>query len=181
MDTPLQVIFRGMEPSDAVRTRIEEKAARLEKIFDRITSCRVVVELPHRHRSKGKLFNVTLDIGVPGDKIVVARSPSEDHAREDIYVALRETFETAQRRLEEYARKRKGVVKTHEMPSVGKVIRLLPAQDCGFIATPEGREIYFHRNAVLSGFDTLAEGAAVRFVEERGDEGPQASTVEVTG
>ena len=178
METPLQVVFKGMDPSDAVRTRIEERAAKLEKIFDRITSCRVVVELPHRHRTKGKLFNITIDIVVPGDQIIVTRGPTANHAREDVYVAIRDAFNTAQRQLEEFARKIKGLVKTHEETPTGKVKSVLPGQDCGFIETSEGREIYFHRNSVLTGFDRLQVGDSVRFSEEMGDKGPKASTVQ---
>ncbi|HEX6203170.1 MAG TPA: cold shock domain-containing protein, partial [Thermoanaerobaculia bacterium] len=52
----------------------------------------------------------------------------------------------------------------------------------GFIAADDGREIYFHKNAVLPpGFDEIAVGSRVRFHEEQGNEGPQASTVEILG
>ena len=67
MQAPLQIVFRGMETSKAVRENIEERVEKLERIFDRIISCRVVVELPHRHQSKGKLFNITIDLSVPAD------------------------------------------------------------------------------------------------------------------
>ncbi len=181
METPLQVTFRGMDPSEAVRTNIEEKVEKLERVFDRITSCRVVVELPHRHKSKGKLFEINIELVVPGDVIVVNRTPSEAHAREDIYVALRDAFNTTRRQLEDYARKRRKEVKTHREPPRAKVVRLFEEQDYGFLQTPDGREIYFHRNSVIDGFDRLEVGSEVRFVEGRGEEGPQASTVERLG
>jgi len=108
MQTPLQITVRGTDHSDALEAHIRDKVDKLEEFFDHITSCRVVVELPHKHQNQGKQFNVRIDIGVPGSEIVVNR----DHA-EDVYVALRDAFDAAKRKLEDYARKLRGDVKTH--------------------------------------------------------------------
>jgi ribosomal subunit interface protein len=108
MQTPLQITIRDMEHSDALETHIRDKVAKLEEFSSHITSCRVVVEIPHKHQHQGKQFNVRIDIGVPGSEIVVNR----DHA-EDVYVALRDAFDAAKRQLEDYARKIRGDVKTH--------------------------------------------------------------------
>jgi len=60
------------------------------------------------------------------------------------------------------------------------VVRLFPNARYGFLKTPDGREIYFHRNSVLhDDFERLAIGTEVRFDEEEGDKGPQASSVQV--
>jgi len=109
MQIPLQITIRDMEHSDALETHIRDKANKLDEYFDRIMSCRVVVEMPHKHHHQGKQFNVRIDIGVPGSEIVVNR----DHA-EDVYVALRDAFDSAKRQLEDYARKIRGDVKTHQ-------------------------------------------------------------------
>lgn len=109
MQTPLQITIRDLEPSEALETRIREKAQKLEEFFKHIVSCRVVVESPHKHHHQGKQFNVRIDIGVPGNEIVVNR----DH-HEDVYVALRDAFDAAKRQLEDYARKTRGDIKTHE-------------------------------------------------------------------
>jgi len=109
MQVPLQITIRGIEHSEALETHIRDKVDKLEEFFDHITSCRVVVELPHKHHQQGKQFNVRLDIGVPGSEIVVNR----DHA-EDVYIALRDAFAAAKRKIEDYARKIRGDVKTHE-------------------------------------------------------------------
>ncbi len=109
MQIPLQITTRGIQHSEALETHIRDRVNKLEKFFDRITSCRVVAELPHKHHSQGKQFNVRIDIGVPGNEIVV----NHDHA-EDIYVALNDAFDAAQRKLEDYAHKLRGDVKTHE-------------------------------------------------------------------
>ncbi|MGB1547306.1 MAG: HPF/RaiA family ribosome-associated protein, partial [Alphaproteobacteria bacterium] len=66
METPLQISFRNMDPSEAVEANVREKAEKLERFFDRITSCRVVIEAPHRHHHKGKLYNVLTPAGDPG-------------------------------------------------------------------------------------------------------------------
>ncbi len=109
MKIPLQITIRGIEHSDALETHIRDKADKLDEFFDRIMSCRVVVEVPHKHHHQGKQFTVRIDIGVPGSEIVVNR----DHA-EDVYVALRDAFDAAKRQLEDYARKIRGDVKTHQ-------------------------------------------------------------------
>ena len=109
MQTPLQITIRDVEHSEALETHIRGKVEKLEEFFKSIISCRVVVEMPHKHHHQGKQFNVRIDIGVPGSEIVVNR----DHA-EDIYVALRDAFDAAKRQLEDYARKIRGDIKTHE-------------------------------------------------------------------
>jgi ribosomal subunit interface protein len=109
VQTPLQITVRNIEHSDALETRIRDKAQKLEEFCKHIMSCRVVVEAPHKHHHQGKQFNVRIDIGVPGNEIVV----NHDH-HEDVYVALRDAFNAAKRQLEDYARKIRGDVKTHE-------------------------------------------------------------------
>lgn len=109
MQSPLQITIRDMEHSEALETHIRAKAEKLEEFFSHITSCRVLIEVPHKHHRQGKQFNVRLDIGVPGGEIAVNR----DHA-EDVYVALRDAFDAAKRKLEDYARKLRGDIKTHE-------------------------------------------------------------------
>lgn len=109
MQTPLQITIRNIEPSEALEARIRDKAQKLEQFFKHILSCRVVVESPHKHHHQGKQFNVRIDIGVPGNELVVNR----DH-HEDVYVALRDAFDAAKRQLEDYARITRGDIKTHE-------------------------------------------------------------------
>lgn len=112
MQIPMQITIRDMEHSEALETHIREKAQKLEEFFSHIMSCRVVVDMPHKHHHQGKQFNVRIDIGVPGNEIVVNR----DHA-EDVYVAVRDGFNAAKRQLEDYARKIRGDVKTPEAKS----------------------------------------------------------------
>lgn len=108
MEIPLQVSLHGIEPSDAVQSAIREKARKLERFFDHITSCRVVLELDGRHQHQGKQFRARVDLTVPGREIVVTR---EHH--EDVQVALREAFADARRQLEDHVRIQRGDVKHH--------------------------------------------------------------------
>lgn len=182
MELPLQVTFRDMEPSAAVEERIRERADRLDRFHKHIMGCRVVVEAPHRHHHQGKLFHVRIDITVPGHELVVNRDPPQNHGHEDVYVAIRDAFDAAQRQLDTLSRKSRGEVKVHEEPSVAQVTRLMASEGYGFLTTPDGREIYFHKNSLLDGnFARLEVGTPVRFVEELGEKGPQASTVHVLG
>ena len=109
MQTPLQITVRDVDHSEALESHIRDKAKKLEEVNNRIMSCRIVVEVPHKHHHQGKQFNVRIDIGMPGSEIVVNR----DH-HEDVYVAVRDAFDAARRQLEDYARKVRGDVKTHE-------------------------------------------------------------------
>ena len=180
MQSPLQITFRHMPSSDAVAARIQERAAELERFFDRIISCRVVVECRHPRRQQGNLFRVRVDLKVPGNEIVVGRDPAAHHAHEDVHVAIHDAFDAARRLLEDHVRQGRGDVKLHAVPYHGRIARLLPEQNCGFIVSAEGNEIYFHRNSVVNGgFEKLAVGDEVRFVAQHSEsaEGPQASTV----
>ena len=129
-----------MEPSDAVTARIEAEAAKLDTFFDRITSCRVVVEAPHRHHKWGELFHIRIELGVPGTELLVSHEPTphttlshDDEAvlrkhieihpeHKDVYVAIRDAFASARRRMQDYVKRLRGEVKTHRQslpPGIG--------------------------------------------------------------
>ena len=178
MEVPPKITYRNMQPSEAIELRIQERIQKLERLYGRMIGCQVAVEAPHRHHRHGKIFRVRVHASLPGGEIIAGRDPAEHHAHEDVYVAIRDAFDAAERRLEDHARRQRGAVKSHEPPPTGRVARLFPGDGYGFLATHDGREIYFHRNSVLNGgFDSLEVGAVVRFAEELGDEGPQATTV----
>jgi cold shock CspA family protein/ribosome-associated translation inhibitor RaiA len=166
--------------SEAVEAAIREKAAKLDEFCDDIMSCRVMVESPHQHRHKGKLYHLRIDLTVPGDEIVIRRDPREDSTHEDVYVVIRDAFDAAKRQLEDYVRRRRGDVKTHPTLLQATVFRMFPSQDYGFLRTPDGREIYFHRNSLIDAdFNDLDPGTEVHYVEEEGQQGPQAASVTV--
>ncbi len=183
MQIPLIVTFRDIEHSDAIENAIREKAAKLERFHDRITSCRVVISAPHQHNHQGTIYHVNIEVTVPGGgDLVVSREPEKNHAHEDAYVAVRDAFKALEKQLDKKAKVQRGAVKTHEGPPGGLVTAIIPTQDHGFITAEDGRNIYFHRNSVINeDFDKIAEGTPVWFNEEMGDKGPQASTVHVIG
>jgi len=178
MQEPLRIAFRNMEPPIGAEEEVRERAAELERFFDRIIACNVVVEAHHHHHRQGNLYHIRIELVVPEREIVVRREPSEHHAHEDLHVAIRDAFDAAQRQIQDHARAMRGDVKTHTVPTIGQIVRLFP--DYGFLVSDTGDEIYLHRNAVIGrGFDQLREGDKVRYVvhEGEGEQGPQASTV----
>jgi ribosomal subunit interface protein len=175
MDLPLQITARDIGLTDAIKTEIAERAEKLDKFYDRIMRCKVMVECPKRHQNDGKLYNLRIVIKVPGAELTVKRELNKD-----LYVAIRDAFDAARRKLEDFAREQRGVVKHHEEPPRGRISALFTEKGYGFLTTPEGNEVYFHKNSVLNkDFDKLKVGAEVRFAEEQGEKGPQASTVTV--
>jgi len=181
MQIPLQITFHHGPPSRALEANIRQLVDELETFFDGIVSCRVSIEAPNHHHHQGQLYRVHIEIGVPGTHIIVGRSPDEHAAHADAYIALRDAFRAARRQLEDYVRHLRGDVKSHVAPPHGRVVHLEPDLGYGRLATEDGREVYFHRNSVIGGIERLQLGAEVRFHEEPGDKGPQASTVEPIG
>jgi ribosome-associated translation inhibitor RaiA/cold shock CspA family protein len=180
MILPLQITFRHMDPSPALEARIRELAARFDRFSEHIMRCHVIIEpLPH-HQHQGALYDFRIDITLPGAEIAIRHARPADHAHEDPYVALRDAFRAARRKLEDYERKRRGDVKSHVQPALGWICELDTEHDSGRIETEDGRLIYFYQHSMVGDrFQDLRPGTKVRFVEEAGDLGPQASTVQV--
>jgi cold shock CspA family protein len=182
-----------MHASAAVAARLQEEADKLERYFDRITSCRVIVEARHRHHRRGDPFHIRIELGVPGKELVVTHEPTlkqevqgEWHKHlevegphKDVYVAIRDAFRAMRRQLKDYVHSSlRHDVKTHHTAPHAKVSKLFPKEGYGFIETPDGREIYFHKNSVLnSGLDHLEIGDDVIFSEEPGDKGPRVTSI----
>ena len=182
MQLPLQISFRDFPPSEAIETKIRQQAEKLNRFHDRIISCRVVVEAPHRHHRQGNIYHVRIDLTVPQGELVINRNPSQNHAHEDLYVAIRDAFAAARRRLQSYGAVQRKETKVHEIPSHGRVISLLPEDGYGFIETSEGDEVYFHQNSLLNcTLRDLQLGSEVRLCEHIGDKGLQASSVRLIG
>ncbi|HEY0945011.1 MAG TPA: HPF/RaiA family ribosome-associated protein [Opitutaceae bacterium] len=131
MILPVQITFRNLSPSPAVEARIRAEAGKLNRYFERITSCRVIVEAPHRHQKGGAPYRIRIELGVPRAVLVVKHEPSlhdelahsdrgrrlkhlePNAAHKDMYVSIRDAFDIARRRLEDYARRLRGDVKSH--------------------------------------------------------------------
>ena len=182
MQVPLQIRFVNTDSSPTVENAIRDGAKTLGRFAEHIVSCRVNVEAPHGRHRKGQIYHIVIDVRMPGGEIIASRDPSQHHAHEDVYVALRDAFKAARRQLQDHVRVNRGKVKSHDVPAHGKILEIHPDESYGRIETPDGRLIYFHRNSLLGAdFDHLEAGADVRFHEEQGDEGPQASSVSLIG
>ena len=180
MEPSIQITFQAVPPSDALEGAVREEAAALQRYFDRITNCHVTVSEPHRHQHQGRLYRVKIHMAVPGDELVVDHEHGLHRGHEDPYLAVREAFHAARRELEDYVRRMRGAVKHHKERPQGRIVRLVPWEDCGFIQTSEGAELYFHRNSLLHGdFESLRVGDEVTFADEHAENGPNAKSVRV--
>lgn len=109
-----EITFRNMEPSEAIEERVSERVTWLQRHYDRLTHVRVLVEAPHRAHHKGKIYHVKINVGVPGKPdLVINHEPEVNHAHEDVYVAIRDAFDAARRRLQDVHDIRGGKTKTH--------------------------------------------------------------------
>ena len=176
MDIPLQITTRNIELSEPVKEDLRKRTMKLNTFFSRIIRCRVTVEVPHRYKKQdlnAVEYNVRIDMTVPGKEIVIKKRPDRD-----LDIAVREAFDAAKRKLEDYATRLRGDVKQHSVSPHGIVTSVFPTGRYGFLSTEDGREIYFHENSVLDkNFRSLKAGSSVRYNEEMGEKGPQASTV----
>ncbi|ESR25466.1 HPF/RaiA family ribosome-associated protein [Lutibaculum baratangense] len=183
MQTLIDITFHEMDSSPAFEERILRHVVELEERFGRIISGRVVVTGPGERHRTGGLYDVRIHLSLPeGREVHVDRLSHDDERYADVGYAINDTFKRARRQLQDEVRKLHGDVKRHEPEPHGRVLRIDPNGDFGFIETSDGREIYFHRNSVLNdGFARLEPGAPVTFAEEMGEKGPQASTVKPMG
>ncbi len=192
------ITFRGLGSPAPLESDIRGRINKLETYCGSILGCHVLVELGARHHERGNHYHVRIDLTVPGEEIVVSHDASlhgpaqdidspkltkEDAAdpeRQHASVAIHEAFDIVRRRLQDYTRRQRGAVKVSARQPRGRVARLSPIDEYGYIEAEDGHEVYFQKSSVLKGaFDRLAVDSAVSFVEEPGEKGPQASTVKL--
>jgi hypothetical protein len=142
VELPVQVTFRDVPFADLIEPEIRRRAARLDRYYDRIVSCRILVERSHRHHLNGGRFHVRIDLGVPGGEIVINRESSLHGTEQDVdqererkqdevhsvhkhaRVAVRKAFDAARRRLQDYGRRQRGDTKLHATPLRGRLPKL---------------------------------------------------------
>jgi cold shock CspA family protein/ribosome-associated translation inhibitor RaiA len=182
---PVEIDFQGLPADERLRTCVNKNISMLEQRFGRITACRVVIRGPSERHRNGGAFDITIRLSLPqGRQVDIGRSEKAqaDSRLLDPMVAVNDAFKRARRRLQDQARRMQGHIKSHDGPPIATVIRFDTAAGFGFLETPDGREIYFHKNSILDdGARQVAPGARVTFFEEMGEKGPQASTVRVLG
>jgi cold shock CspA family protein len=200
MQLPPVITFRRLRGTNALDADIRTRLEQLERYAPGLMAARVLVEPAERHHRDGNRVHVRIDLTLPGGEVVVSheaslrptaralaaqrtwKSNEPDRAHTHAAFAVREAFAVARRRLQDRVRRRRGSVKVHVEQPRGRVIRLSPSRTHGFLEAADGHEVYFHKRSVLDdAFDDLEVGSLVTFVEERGEKGPQASTVRVLG
>lgn len=177
---PFQITFLDFAESDAIWIAIQKRVEKLEQFYDRIVKCEVTISLPHRHRHAARLYRIQIRIFLPGNDVIITRKPTQNEAYRDAYVAIRDTFNAAERLIQKKVHILRRMTKTHQNDShpVGKISKLFSHEGYGFIATNDGREFYFNEKSIINKkFSLLKIGQKVRFSEELGEKGPQATSL----
>lgn len=183
METPVEIAFTDIEPSDEIKALVNEKIDHLEQFYGGITSCHVYIRAPHRSQQTGSRYAVTIEVRVPGTELVVHTKddvPEHEHLR----VTVRDAFSAMDRKLERWKQKHRGDVKTLIGPLQGRIVEIDQHRGFGQIIATDHRLIYFHRNSVVDGaFEELRLRDPVELVVQTGESeiGPQASTVRRIG
>lgn len=168
---PIQITIR-FPATSTLEEHIRNKSSKFTQFYDRMTSCRIVLEFEQKHKRRGKLYNIRIDVTVPGKELVVTRKSDED-----VYVAIRDAFNAIIRQLENHSHKRHGRVKTHSDIMHGHITRLREDEGYGFIEGTDGNEYYFSLTNVKSPGLRLMIGDAVEYTPEPVSEGWQACHV----
>ncbi|SEP20127.1 Ribosome-associated translation inhibitor RaiA [Salinihabitans flavidus] len=105
MQTPIEIAFKHVEPTDEIKALISERAARLDKFHDGITSCHVYIRAPHQNQKTGNLYEVTIEVRIPGQELVVRRDQDDQPERAHLKVAIRDAFDAMQEELKSATRK----------------------------------------------------------------------------
>ncbi len=184
MDVPPEIAFRNVEPTDELKQKVLDGIEKLEKVYPNLASCRVMIEKTDPAAAgrpgTGKP-HVRIDLRVPNKELVVKHDAPARSSGHDLSQWIEGAFDVARRRLRDLKGRQSDRLDHQELPPHGRVVRLLTdanGVNYGFLHSRDGREIYFHENALVDlDYDDLEVGTEVRFAESRGDEGPQASTV----
>lgn len=184
MQTPLEISFQHLEVDEEIKAYIRERVNFLEQLFDGITSCHVYIAAPQSRQRTGHLYDITIEVRVPGKELVVSDRKHDIQRHQHLRIALRDAFAIIERDLKIYKQKMRGQVKVLDGMLQGKITEIRHDKGFGQIQATDHRLIYFHRNAVIDGdFDALSIGDTVELVarHDESEIGPQASTVRPIG
>ncbi|KGM30944.1 HPF/RaiA family ribosome-associated protein [Inquilinus limosus] len=187
MQKPLQLSFKNVEGSEAMKEVVRDRVGHLERLYPNLIGCRVVIEAPHRPARGGGRppLGIAVEVEIPGKPKIVVKDMEERRNPRDHGVLVNRSFDVVERKLDEAARIIQGEVKAHEAAGeTGTVSRLYPDQNYGFVEAKQAGSLYFTRNAVIDGrFDELAVGTMVHLTLATGEGpmGPQASSIRLLG
>ncbi len=182
MRIPLEISFHGMSRSESIEQIIRKDAAKLERVCDRLISCRVGVKQDQKSSKTANPFRVRIEMRVPpGHNLVVTNTSGLKEAADDLPAIVKNTFKAAQRKLKQLVAKQQGERKSHPEQEINGIItKIFSREGYGFIRSLEGDEIYFHQNSIINDeFDQLEPGTGVSYTVETGEKGLQASSVQV--
>ncbi|WP_225766915.1 HPF/RaiA family ribosome-associated protein [Inquilinus sp. Marseille-Q2685] len=187
MQKPLQLSFKNIEGSDAMKAMVRDRVDRLDRLYPNLSGCRVVIEAPHRPARGGARppLGIAVEAEIPGKPKIVVKDMEERRNSRDQAAVVNRSFDVVERKLDEASNIAQGEVKTHEAAGeTGTITRLFPEQSYGFVEAKAAGSLYFTRNAVVDGrFDELAVGMMVHLTRATGEGpmGPQASSIRLLG
>lgn len=168
MQVPLELAFHELEPSEFVETHIRDRVESLERFHNKITSCRVTVEAPHRNEQRVTQFRVRVVTRVPGSDLVAESKPTEDtEPRQDVYYAIDEAFDAAEKQLRRLSEKLRANRNHRPRLQAGVVASIDTERGSGLIEALDGRELSFTNDDVRNAeLESLSEGETVEFMAE---------------
>ncbi len=179
-----EIVYRDVERSEWVESYVLERMRRLDKFAQGITRCHVTLTREQASRQKGNRYSVMVEVRVPPQHDLAIKKEKEiREMRTQLPAVINLAFAAIERQLKKTAALRRYELKDHNDEQSRGIVEQLLADGYGFIRTvDDNRQFYFHRNSVLhDGFERLAIGTEVRFSAEEGEQGPQASSVQIVG
>lgn len=180
MQVEPQITYRNVNKSEVIEELIHNKLAKLQKLHDQIISCRISIDRPQKGHGSGSPFRVRITTRIPPNhEIVATRDPRDYDIHDPLEMIVRDALDVTERQLKKYVDRQQREVKVHPRQEASAIVTELNEDEgFGFLETIDGRRVYFHRRSVLhDAFKRIKVGDGVNFVEEMGDQGPQASSV----
>jgi ribosomal subunit interface protein len=182
MQVAPEVIFKDIDRSPWVESYVAERLGHLEKFSPEITRCHVTVAREQASHKKGNRYSVMIEVRMPRQHdLAVKKQKQIRDMQTQLPAVINEAFGAIEKQLKKTVALRRHEEKAHESEPRGLVEKIFAGEGYGFIRSLDGtRQLYFHRNSVLhEDFERLAVGTEVRYNPEEGEQGPQASSVQI--
>ena len=184
MQVTPEVIFKGLDRTAWVEGYVAERLQHLEKFSPDITSCHVTLAREQSSQRKGNRYSVMVEVRMPRQHDLAVRKQKDIRDLDtQLPAVINQAFGAIEKQLKKTVALRRHDEKRHEGQPRGIVEKVFADEGYGFLRTlDEDRQLYFHRNSVLhDDFEHLAVGMEVRFTPEQGEQGPQATSIQVLG
>jgi len=107
------ITFHQLTPRPDLAAEVHRLATKLDQVHEGITHCHVVMEVPDRHQAQGRAFDVRIELGIPGDRIVVSHLHDAAGGDENPAAVIRAAFRAASERLRTHKRGHRQPVAVH--------------------------------------------------------------------